>query len=125
MVIPSKLALLKLDSGALVRHGLSKQHEALVQFAANSDYEGTYELYSQAVGYPVLIPAWDGERHHYFLMTRLSEVQWVRREHDEALILWDLTNEVVVVIRLQEGHFVIRVLSSTLESDEGRPVSAA
>ena len=117
--------LLELRGNELVHHGLSRQQEALLTYAGDSDYAGVYDLYSQALGSAVLIPSWNGQAHRYYLMTRLSEVQWLQREDDEAVILWDLRNEVVVVMRLREGHFETRVLASTIECDEAIPVCAA
>ncbi|MDW8322012.1 MAG: hypothetical protein RMM08_11690, partial [Armatimonadota bacterium] len=103
-------------------HGLARQQEALSTYAQANDYAGIYDLYSQAVGSAVLIPSRNGNAYRYYLMTRLSEVQWLQREDDEAIILWDFRNEVVVVIRLQEGHFDTRVLASTIECEEATPV---
>jgi hypothetical protein len=115
--------LLELRGNDLAHHGLVKQQEALLAYAQRSDYAGVYELYSQAVGSAVLIPSWNGEAHRYHLMTHLSEVQWLQRENNEAIVLWDFRNEVVVVMRLQEGRFETRVLASTTECEEAVPVS--
>lgn len=114
--------LLELRASELVHHGLAKQQEALFAYAESNDYGGIYELYSQAVGSAVLIPSWDGQAHRFHLMTRLSEVQWFQREDDEAVILWDFRNEVVVVMRLQGGRFDTRVLASTIECEEATPI---
>jgi hypothetical protein len=116
--------LLELRENELVHHGLARQQEALFAYAQEDDTAGVYDLYSQAVGSAVLIPSWDGDAHRYYLMTHLSEVQWLQREDDEAVVLWDFRNEVVVVMRLQEGRFDTRVLASTIECEEAVPVSA-
>jgi hypothetical protein len=116
--------LLELHENDLVHHGLVKQQEALLDDARRHDYEGIYNLYSQAVGSAVLIPVWDNDAHRYYPMTRLSEVQWIQREDDEAVILWDFPNEAVVVIRLQDGHLNTRVFASTIECEEAMPVGA-
>jgi hypothetical protein len=116
--------LLELRESGLVHHGLVKQQEALLAYAQRNDCESIYDLYSHAVGSAVLIPIWDGDRHRYYLMTRLSEVQWIQQEGDEAVVLWDFVNEVVVVIRLHEGRFQSRVLSGTLQCEEASPVTA-
>ncbi len=89
--------LLELRENELVHHGLARQQEALFAYAQEDDTAGVYDLYSQAVGSAVLIPSWDGDAHRYYLMTHLSEVQWLQREDDEAVVLWDFRNEVVVV----------------------------
>ncbi len=115
--------LLELRGNDLVHHGLARQQEALLTYGESGDYAGIYDLYSQAVGSAVLIPSWDGRAHRYYLMTRLSEVQWLQREDDEAVILWDFRNEVVVVMRLKEGYFETRVLASTIECEEAVPIS--
>lgn len=116
--------LLELRENELVHHGLARQQEALFAYAREDDTAGVYDLYSQAVGSAVLIPSWDGDAHRYYLMTHLSEVQWLQREDDEAVVLWDFRNEVVVVVRLQDGRFNTRVFTSTIECEEAVPVSA-
>ncbi len=122
MIVRDMQPLLELRANDLVHHGLAKQQEALFAYAQMNDYASIYDLYSQAVGAAVLIPSWNGQAHRYYLMTRLSEVQWLQREDDEAIILWDFRNEVVVVIRLQESHFETRVLASTIECEEATPI---
>lgn len=117
--------LLPLYESDLTHHGLVTQREALLACAQTGDHGSLYRLYSQAIGSAVLIPSGNGEECEYYLMTRLSEVQWVRREGDEAVVLWDFNNEVVVVMRLQEGCFDTRVLASTVLCEEATPVSIA
>ncbi len=114
--------LLELHESDLIRHGMAKQQEALLTYAQMNDYAGIYELYSQAVGSTVLVPSWEGEAYRYYLMTRLSEVQWVQREGEEAIVLWDFRNEVVVILRVREGHLVTRVLSNTMQCEEATPI---
>ncbi|MEJ5250534.1 MAG: hypothetical protein HPY54_09655 [Chthonomonadetes bacterium] len=116
------LPLLELRESDLVPHGMAKQQEALLTYAQMSDYAGIYELYSQAVGSAVLVPSWEGEAYRYYLMTRLSEVQWVQREGEDAIVLWDFRNEVVVILRGQDGYLVTRVLSNTVQCEEATPI---
>lgn len=116
--------LLELRENELVHHGMVKQQEALLAYARMNDYEGIYALYSQAVGSTALVPSWEEEAYHYYLVTRLSEVQWLQREGDDALILWDLRNEVVVILRLQEGNIEARILGGTVTCEEAEPVGA-
>lgn len=116
--------LMQLRERELVHHGLAKQREALLAYAQTRDYEGIYTLYSLALGSAVLIPSWSGEAYRYYLMTRLSEVQWLRRDEDEAIILWDLPNEVVVVMRVREGWLETRITADTITCEEATPIGA-
>lgn len=116
--------LLELRENELVHHGMVKQREALLSYARMNDYTGIYELYSQAVGSAVLVPCWEGNAYRYYLMTRLSEVQWLQREGDDAIILWDFRNEVVVILRLREGNIEARILEGTVSCEEAKPVGA-
>lgn len=115
--------LIEVGYQELGQHGLATQQEALLRYAETGDYASIYHLYSQAVGSTALVPVQAGAEHRYFLMTRLSEVQWIQREDDEAIILWDFRNEVVVVLRLRGGGFEARMLARTIKCDEASPIS--
>lgn len=124
MVNHAMRPLLELRENELVHHGMVKQQEALLAYARMNDYAGIYALHSQAVGSTALVSSWKEEAYRYYLMARLSEVQWLQRDGDDAIILWDLRNEVVVILRLREENIGARILGGTVTCEEAEPVGA-